>query len=59
MDTTKKNNDGQLTLHCLMLLANNYMQAQRIWNTIEPINTRKVVKVQIHKMDIASIFNGF
>ncbi|KAJ9560140.1 hypothetical protein OSB04_005300 [Centaurea solstitialis] len=65
-DKTEK--ESQVTLHYPMLSRNNYaawaikmkvfMQAQGVWDAVEPKNQREVVEVKKDKMALAAIYQG-
>ncbi|GKB16092.1 zinc finger, CCHC-type containing protein [Tanacetum coccineum] len=60
--------DGQITLHYPMLSRNNYaawaikmrvfMQAQGVWDAVEPRTSNTVVEVKKDKMALAAIYQG-
>nr|GEY22129.1 hypothetical protein [Tanacetum cinerariifolium] len=60
--------DGPITLHYPMLSRNNYaawaikmrvfMQAQGVWDTVEPRTSNTVVEVKKDKMALAAIYQG-
>nr|GEW02751.1 hypothetical protein [Tanacetum cinerariifolium] len=60
--------DGQITLHYSMLSRNNYaawaikmrvfMQAQGVWEAVEPRTSNTVVEMKKDKMALAAIYQG-
>ncbi|GKC36157.1 retrotransposon protein, putative, unclassified, partial [Tanacetum coccineum] len=60
--------DGQISLHYSMLSRNNYaawaikmrvfMQAQGVWDAVEPRTSNTVVEVKKDKMALAAIYQG-
>ncbi|KAI3523596.1 hypothetical protein L1887_01838 [Cichorium endivia] len=63
-----ENKEGQITLHYPMLSRNNYgawaikmrvfMQAQGVWEAVEPRTANTVVEVKKDKMALAAIYQG-
>ncbi|KAI3788194.1 hypothetical protein L2E82_00924 [Cichorium intybus] len=67
-NTSNSEKDGQITLHYPMLSRNNYaawaikmrvfMQAQGVWDAVEPRTANTVVEVKKDKMALAAIYQG-
>ncbi|GJU61826.1 ribonuclease H-like domain, reverse transcriptase, RNA-dependent DNA polymerase [Tanacetum coccineum] len=66
--TNKTDKEGQITLHYPMLSRSNYaawaikmkvfMQAQGVWEAVEPKKTGDAVDVKMDKMALAAIYQG-
>nr|GEU99437.1 hypothetical protein [Tanacetum cinerariifolium] len=66
--TNKTDKEENITLHYPMLSKSNYaawaikmkvfMQAQGVWEAVEPKNTGDAVNVKMDKMDLAAIYQG-
>lgn len=67
-DSSRNEKDGQITLHYPMLSRNNYatwaikmkvfMQAQGVWDAVEPSRPEDVVEVRKDKMALLAIYQG-